>query len=185
MILRYEFWSDSFDISESYGVNIVPVPLFLLSPRGSATTIAGTPLALLPEGDRAARVWFPREAPENAMAKLPRSIAVAVENRSTRTWPGFAPSSDRGVRWAVRWQHLETGAERVTESVAPLAYDLGPGETLCTTINPVAPSRPGAYRLTVGLTQAGQWFPDVSVLDSIAVVRPGERRGRATKLRRH
>ncbi len=133
------------------------------------TTLLGGSLGLLPESERVAQLWFPAAAPTSAPMRLASNIPVAAKNLSTTTWPGLAPGSDRVVRWAARWNDVESGAELITLDVAPLAYDLGPGETIQTTISPKSPRTPGNYRLTIGLVQGGKWFPTGLVADPVSV----------------
>lgn len=148
----------------------------LLGTESSDTTLFGTSLTTLPESEREARVWFPAETPTTAPMRFPSNIPVAAENLSGVTWPGIAPGSDRAVHWAARWRDIDSGAEHTTLDVAPLAYDLGPGETIQTTISPVAPRDAGNYELTIGLVQDDRWFPATVVADSVSVGKFSRRR---------
>ncbi len=135
-------------------------------------TVLGHPLEILPPEDRRAEIRFAGLPPTVAPAEFTLNIPLFVKNRSSRTWPAIAPGSDKAVTLAFRWQALPGGKiarENLAESV--LAYDLEPGESVRALVSARVPKESGDYRLTIGLAQAGEWFPERLVLNRIAVRR--------------
>ena len=72
-------------------------------------------------------------------------------------------------------------AENPAESSLP--YDLAPGDSVRVVVSASVPSRAGDYRLTIGLAQGGDWFPNVLTIEPLAVravgnlLRAGNQRG--------
>ncbi len=168
-----------FQVAEPLAVDLQKV---LLDSRQNGQTFGGLPVALLPPAARAASVRFTAPAQPRSAAGLIGRLEAAVRNESSSTWPGLAPGGGEVVHWAIRWVHQRTGKVTEQTSLAPLAYDLRPGEELRATLSPRCPRDPGPYRVEVGLSQGGQWFPSASAPEPVELVSiKAGRRARAKK----
>ncbi len=142
----------------------------LLARRPDGRTFGGEPIEAVPAADRAAVVRFVEPTPHQALAGLARVVEVAVTNDSSRVWPGLAAGSERVVYWAVRWVHRASGVVAEHVSLRPLPFDLAPGQEVRTSLNTRPPRLIGDYRLEVGLSQDGEWFPERAILEPLPVV---------------
>jgi hypothetical protein len=120
-----------------------------------ASTLRGVPLDALPTEALQGRV--------DAMIGTPfgGGAFLRVVNESGSTWPGLSTAPRGRVAVAARWIALPEGTVWRVDPAVPLARDLGPGEKLRLVLTSLPPTRPGRYRIEIGLLQEGSgWFAD-------------------------
>ncbi len=139
----------------------------LLQGAGTGQTYGGLPIRQVPFAERSAAVAFQSGSPTRVVARLIQTVVMSVRNQSGAVWPGQGPDSSGAVRWRARWTDLDSGESESELDIAPLPFDLGPGEELRTFVSLPAPSRTGRFRLEVGLAQNGEWFMDRVVVEPV------------------
>ncbi len=126
-----------------------------LDPDDRASTLTGTPIDRLSPSDRVAEVESGFNA-ERGFPGMEQQVNVVVRNTSSATWPALGGSPERLVRLAARWVDDSGAAQQAGEF--PLPFDLEPGESVSLAFCLVAPKKPGAAHLEVGVTQGDDWF---------------------------
>jgi hypothetical protein len=122
-----------------------------------ASSLRGIPLVALPAAALQGRV--------DAMIGTPFAggAFLRVVNESTETWPGLSTASHGRVGIAARWIALPEDKPWRVDPAVPLARDLAPGGKVRLVLTSLPPTRPGRYRLEIGLLQEGSgWFADRS-----------------------
>lgn len=120
-----------------------------------ASSLRGVPLHPLPATGLEGRI--------DAMIGTPFAggAFVRVVNESDWPWPGLSTARRGRVAVGARWIALPQGTTWRIDPSLPLARDLDPGERLRFTLTSLLPTRPGRYRLEIGLLQEGSgWFAD-------------------------
>jgi len=144
---------------------IEPVLLPGLMGRGDgASTLVGTPLRpLAPEEMQMSIGISPAEEPaadlEKRKAQFMMRIRVRVANRSPATWPVLSLDASQAVHWVYRWEDSD-GRQVGRERSRRMAFDLGPGESVSTTLHLFIPKDGNRLDLVIGLRQGDTWFPE-------------------------
>jgi hypothetical protein len=125
----------------------------LASPAARATTLAGLSRAPLATASDSGTVSVAVSRPFHFLGgrRVPRPVAVTLENRTDRPWPGFDPQPEGLVR--LRYAFVAPSGEVAIEETAALAVDV-PARHLLTIPVPITPpAREGTFRLRVDLVQ--------------------------------
>ena len=125
-------------------------------------TLAGQSIEVLSEYDRATTISISQVPPRSAGAAQRIGVEVIVDNRSQSIWPALSAQRDRRIYLSYLWTDTQgnlTGGNAIAQA---LPYDLAPGESVVVPVCVETPQVSGEMDLAFGLTQAEQWFPDLS-----------------------